>query len=183
MTGGGLKEISDPTQIFIDKEVDANRSGIATTMILEGSRPFLVEIQTLTAKTFFGYPQRRATGYDLNRLQILLAVIGKYAKINLSDKDVYLNVAGGLKIRDTAGDLAVILALASAQTNKPIGNKTLILGEVCLSGEVRSIAQLERRLKEAEKLGFERFIVPPNQLKKNPKIFSVKNIAEAIELI
>lgn len=183
MTGDGLKEISDPTQIFIDKELDANRSGIATTMILEGSRPFLVEIQTLTAKTFFGYPQRRSTGYDLNRLQILLAVIGKYAKINLTDKDVYLNVAGGLKVKDTAGDLAVILALASAQTNKPIGSKTLILGEVGLSGEIRSIPQLERRLKEAEKLGFERFIIPPNQLKKNEKIFSVKNIGEAIEII
>lgn len=183
MTAGGLKEISNPTQIFIDKEIDANHSGIATTMILEGSRPFLVEIQTLAAKTFFGYPQRRATGFDLNRLQILLAVISKYAKINLSDKDVYLNIAGGLKIKDTAGDLAVILALASAQSNKPIGNKTLILGEVGLSGEVRSLPQLERRIKEAEKLGYERFIVPQNQLAKKPQILAVKTIAEAIELI
>jgi len=183
MAGGGLIEVTDPAQIFIDKELDLNRSGIATTMVFEGTRPFLAEIQALTAKTFFGYPVRKATGFDLNRLQMLLAVIGKYAKVNLSSEDVYLNVAGGLKIKDTAADLATILAIISAEKELPLGGKTLILGEVGLAGEIRSLPQLERRIKEGEKMGFEKFIVPQAKGLRGDKIRHIKNIAEAIEMI
>lgn len=183
MSGTGLQEVTNPSQIFIDKELDLNRSGIATTMVFEGTRPFLAEIQALTAKTFFGYPVRKATGFDLNRLQMLLAVIGKYAKVNLSGDDVYLNVAGGLKIKDTAADLAVILSVISAEKDLPLGNKTLILGEVGLAGEIRSLPQLERRIKEGEKLGFEKFIVPSAKNLKGKNICQIKNIAEAIDLI
>ncbi len=183
MSGGGLIEVSDPTRIFIDKELDLNRAGIATTMVFEGTRPFLAEIQALTAKTFFGYPVRKATGFDLNRLQMLLAVIGKYAKVNLSGDDVYLNVAGGLKIKDTAADLATVLAVISAEKDLPLGNKTLILGEVGLAGEIRSLPQLARRIKEGEKMGFTKFIAPKTKDLIGEKIKQIKNIAEAIELL
>ncbi|MFA6526014.1 MAG: DNA repair protein RadA [Candidatus Buchananbacteria bacterium] len=183
MSGGGLIEVKNPAQIFIDKELDLNRAGIATTMVYEGTRPFLAEIQALTAKTFFGYPVRKATGFDLNRLQMLIAVIGKYAKVNLSSEDVYLNIAGGLKIKDTAADLATILAIISAEKNLPLGGKTLILGEVGLAGEIRSLPQLERRIKEGEKMGFEKFIVPNAKGLNGKNIYQIKNIAEAIELI
>lgn len=183
MESGGLKEISNPSQIFIDKELDLNRAGITTSMVFEGTRPFLAEIQALTAKTFFGYPVRKATGFDLNRLQMLIAVISKYAKINLASQDAYLNVAGGLKIKDTAADLAAVLAIVSAEKELPLGSKTLILGEVGLSGEIRSLPQLERRIKEGEKLGFEKFIVPIAKNLKGNNIKTVKNIAEACALI
>lgn len=186
MSGSGLKEISDPTQIFVDKELDLDRPGIITTLIMEGSRPFLIEIQALASKTFFGYPQRRANGLDLNRLQMLLAVLMKYSKINLGNHDVYANVAGGLKIKDPASDLGICLAAASALLEKSLGPKILLLGEVGLSGEVRMVPQLERRLKEAEKMGFSNAIIPYS--KKIPtlaklKLTPVKNIGEAINLI
>lgn len=190
MAGDGLKEVNNPSQIFIDKELDLNRSGVAQTMVFEGTRPFLAEIQALTAKTFFGYPVRKATGFDLNRLQMLLAVIGKYARVNLSSQDVYVNIAGGLKIKDTAADLATVLAVISAEKELPLGGKTLILGEVGLAGEIRSLPQLERRIKEGEKMGFEKFIVPARRtggpLAKNlagAEIKQIKNIKEAVELM
>ncbi|MFA5021382.1 MAG: magnesium chelatase domain-containing protein, partial [Patescibacteria group bacterium] len=113
----------------------------------------------------------------------LIAVIGKYAKVNLSSEDVYLNIAGGLKIKDTAADLAAVLAVISAEKDWPLGGKTMILGEVGLAGEIRSLPQLDRRIKEGEKLGFEKFIVPAAKNISGKKIQAVKNLAEAIDLI
>jgi len=184
MTECGLKEIADPAQVFIDGELDLTSNGVATTMVLEGTRPFLCEIQALSTKTFFGYPQRKTTGFDLSRLQMLLAVISKHGKINLADQDVYLNIAGGLKIKDTGADLAAVLAIVSAQLQLPLGNKTLILGEVGLSGEIRPVSQLERRLKEGQRLGFDKFIIPKNKIiPATEKIKTPTNITEALMLI
>lgn len=186
MSGKGLIEITDPSQAFIDKELDTKRYGIATTIAIEGSRPFLIEIQALTAKTFFGYPQRRANGFDLNRLQMLLAVLLKNSKINLSNHDVYINVAGGFKIKETSADLAVCLAIASAFLEKPLPSKTIILGEVGLSGEIRSVSQIERRIGEAEKMGFISAIVPESKKplsKPKLKILDFNGLEKAINII
>ncbi len=177
MTASGLAEISDPTSIFIDKEINTANPGVAMTMIMEGSRSFLIEVQALNTKTIFGYPQRRATGFDLNRLQILLAVISKYTKINLGAHDIYLNVVGGFKIKDTAADLAVIGAILSAYFEVPVPKQTLILGEVGLSGEVRTVSQIDKRIKEAERLGFQNFLVADHK-----KANSINNINEIIKL-
>ncbi len=183
MTTIGFREIKNPAEIFLSGH-DDNSSGKATTAVLEGSRTFLAEIQALVNKTAFGYPQRRATGFDLNRLQMLIAVLAKTAKINLGNHDVYLNIAGGLKIKDPAADLAVCLAIASAFLDIPVGTKTLALGEIGLSGEVRSASQTEIRLKEAKKLGFNKIIMPPGKNKTaSSEAVLVKNLAEAIKLL
>ncbi|MFA5124530.1 MAG: DNA repair protein RadA [Patescibacteria group bacterium] len=185
MTGSGLKEVSDPAGIFADKELSLGNPGISATMILEGTRPFLVEVQSLAAKTFFGYPQRKTTGFDLNRLQMLLAVISKYNKTNLSNQDVYLNVAGGLKIKEPSADLAVAMAVISAFIEKSVPTKTLILGEVGLSGEIRSVPQLSRRLKEAERLGYVQAIIPARQNMSSGKLklLPIKHISEVMLLL
>jgi len=184
MAEEGLKEIANATSIFMEQDIAAEASGVVTTMIMEGSRPFLVEVQALSTKTAFGYPQRKSTGFDLNRLQMLIAVIAKAAKINLGNQDLYLNVVGGLKIKETAVDLAVILAIISAFLDIKINRQTLVLGEVGLAGEIRNISQLERRVKEATKLKFETIIAPAGG-KNNPgdKVTKVKSLNEAIKLI
>ena len=127
---------------------------------MEGSRPFLLEVQALVSKTFFGYPQRKAVGFDSNRLQILTTVISKQSKINLSNQDVIVSVAGGLKINETALDLAVCAAIASSYEDRPLTAKSLFLGEVGLSGEIRPVSKLEIRLKEALKIGLNQAFLP-----------------------
>lgn len=185
MTAGGLKEVNNPSEIFFGDNIGEAASGTANTIIMEGSRPFLVEIQALVSKTSFGYPQRRATGFDLNRLQMIIAVISKVAKINLASHDVYLNIAGGLKVKETATDLAVCLAIVSAFLDLPINKKILIFGEIGLSGEVRAVAQTESRLKEANKMNFNPVIMPEtkNSDLDVKNIVSVNNIAQAIKFI
>ena len=185
MTELGLKEVANPTNVFVESH-SSSAPGTAISLIMEGSRAFLVEIQALATKTTFGYPQRKSTGFDLNRLQMIIAVISKIAKINLSNHDIYLNVAGGLKIKETATDLATCLAIISAFLEKPIGQNILILGEVGLSGEIRPVAQLERRIKEAAKLKFNKVITARSRNLKNTadiEIIPVANIREAIRMI
>ena len=185
MTETGLKEVSNPTNVFIENH-NAPASGTTISIVMEGSRAFLVEIQALASKTSFGYPQRKSTGVDLNRLQMIIAVISKMAKVNLSNHDIYLNVAGGLKIKETATDLAVCLAIVSAYLEKPINQNILVLGEVGLSGEIRTVSQTDRRIKEASKLKFTKIITAKNQNIKNianTEIIQVSNIAEAIRAI
>src|SRR3989344_1555689 len=185
MTELGLKEVANPTNVFVESHA-SSAPGPAISLIMEGSRAFLVEIQALATKTTFGYPQRKSTGFDLNRLQMIIAVISKIAKINLANHDIYLNVAGGLKIKETATDLATCLAIISAFLEKPIGQNILILGEVGLSGEIRPVAQLERRIKEAAKLKFNKVITAKNSNLKNIsgiEIIPVANIQEAIRII
>jgi DNA repair protein RadA/Sms len=187
MTSLGLKEIKDSSNVFIE-EHKSPAPGSAISIIIEGTRPFLVEIQALTARTSFGYPQRKSTGFDLNRLQMIIAVISKIAKIDLSNHDVYLNIAGGLKVKETAIDLAVGLAIISAFKEKSIPANTIIIGEVGLSGEVRPVPQIDARLKEADRLQFKKAILSKMAKKINGQstdleIGSAENIIEAINLI
>jgi DNA repair protein RadA/Sms len=185
MTASGLLPVANPTSIFLAEAGD-NAPGSAVSAVVEGTRPFLVEVQALVSKTVFGYPVRRASGFDLNRLQVLTAVLSKRSKINLATADVILNIVGGLKIADPGLDLAVALAIASSLNNKPISPKTLILGEVGLGGEVRPVARLEDKLKEAAKLNFSRSIIPLNAKitsVKDIELVKVKNLEEAISKI
>ncbi|MBU4257486.1 DNA repair protein RadA [Patescibacteria group bacterium] len=182
MTDSGFKEIANPAAIFI--EDGGKITGSVISAVMEGTRPFLVEIQALVTKTVFGYPQRKASGFDLNRLQVLCAVLTKRAKINLTNQDVILNVVGGLKINEPALDLAVCLAISSSLLNQVIDRKTIVLGEVGLGGEVRNVSRLEQRLAEAEKLGFTKAIIPDCEVKtKKIQLKKVSNINKIIEEI
>ncbi|MFH1744886.1 MAG: DNA repair protein RadA, partial [bacterium] len=142
MTGAGFKEIKNPSSVFIDSSKE-KITGSVLSCVMEGTRPFLVEIQALATKTVFGYPQRKSSGFDLNRLQVLAAVLMKRGEINLSNQDIILNIAGGLKVNDPALDLAVCLAISSSMSNKYIDRKTIVLGEVGLGGEVRNVSKLK----------------------------------------
>ncbi|MFA4941049.1 MAG: DNA repair protein RadA [Patescibacteria group bacterium] len=181
MTAFGFKEITNPSAIFIEAG-DQKIPGSVLSCIMEGTRPFLVEIQALVTKTIFGYPQRKASGFDLNRLQVLAAVLTKRAKINLNNQDIILNVVGGLKINDPSMDLAVCFAIVSSLLNQVVDRKTLVLGEVGLGGEVRNISRLEQRLLEAEKLGFSKVIIPDCETKeKKIKLIKIKNLEEVVK--
>jgi DNA repair protein RadA/Sms len=180
MTGQGLKEIKNPTEIFLEQN-QQQITGSVISCIMEGTRPFLTEIQALASKTVFGYPQRKASGFDLNRLQVLAAVISKRTKVNLTNQDIILNVVGGLKINDPGIDLAICAAVISSQLNKIINSKTIILGEVGLGGEVRPVSNLEYKLKEAANLGFDLAITPKANIKTDK--IALQQIASLNELI
>ena len=182
MTGEGFKEIINPSLVFVETGLE-NISGSVLSAVMEGTRPFIVNVQALATKTVFGYPQRRASGFDLNRLQVLAAVLTKKAKINLTAEDVVLNIVGGLKLNDPAMDLAVCFAIISSLLNKVIDNKTIVLGEVGLGGEVRSVPKLADRLKEAEKLGFTHAIIPDAKVAAGKmKLTRIKNVSELINI-
>jgi DNA repair protein RadA/Sms len=154
--------------------------------ILEGTRPFLVEIQGLVSRSAFGMVRQKTQGFDPNRLGLLAAVLEKRLGLNLADKDIFVNVAGGVKVMDPAADLGVSLAVASALLDKVVPRDTVILGEVGLSGEVRSVAQIDSRINEAQKLGFTRCIVPKNNLKNksspsNIRLTPVTTVREALD--
>ncbi len=159
MTATGFAEIADASHIFTSEETN-ELAGTAQSLVIEGTRPYLVEIQALTSRTSFGYPQRRANGIDLNRLQLLIAVLMKTAKVDLSNQDVYLNVVGGLKVRDTATDLAICMAILSAHSGRPVPAKSIYIGEIGLSGELRTVSQLDRRVQEAQRLGIKTIVTP-----------------------
>lgn len=183
MTGKGFEEVQNPSSVFIDN-IDGGIAGSVRGCILEGSRPFMIDLQSLVSKTAFGYPQRKTSGFDVNRLQVLSAVISKRTKINLLAQDIILNVAGGLKISDPALDLATVAAIISSYLNKPFPRQTLVLGEVGLGGEVRSIFRLEERLKEAIRLGFKTVFIPDMAVKsKGIEFKKIKNLTDLINNI
>ena len=183
MTGKGFKEIKNPGAIFIET-LGNNLSGSVVSCVMEGSRPFLVDVQALVSKTVFGYPQRKASGFDLNRLAVLSAVISKRTKINLTSQDIILNLAGGLKASDPALDLAVAGAIISSFSNKKIPRETIVLGEIGLGGEIRPVSKFEQRIKEAERLGFKKVIAPMVDIKDSKLEFlGVKNLQDLVELI
>ena len=159
MTGNGLIEIKNPSQQFLEGR-KVNAIGSAITVAVEGTRPFLVEVQALVSTSPFGYPKRTANGFDLNRLQILIAVLEKYAKLNLQNQDVFVNVVGGIKLNEPAADLAVLSSIASSFLKKPLPSHAAIFGEVGLSGELRKVSHSDKRKHEAEKLGFKEIISP-----------------------
>lgn len=164
MHDNGLKEVVNPSEIFLS-EREKQSTGSVVTSTMEGTRPILLEVQALVTPSAYGNPQRVATGFDYRRLSILLAVLEKRANLKLSAQNVFLNIAGGIRIDEPAVDLAICCAIASSFTERMAKNDTVVIGEVGLGGEVRSINHIEKRIQEAAKLGFKRVIVPSNNVK------------------
>ena len=158
MLGAGLREVDNPSEILLS-ERDEDMSGIAIAATIEGLRPMLIEIQALVSNAAYGTPQRSSTGFDLRRLNMLLAVLEKRSGFRLSSKDVFLNIAGGIRVDDPALDLAVIASVLSSNEDIAIGQKSCFAGEVGLSGEIRAVTRIDQRISEAEKLGFERMFI------------------------
>ena len=187
MQNEGLVEITDPSKVLISDSGE-NPAGSVIIATIEGTRPLLVEFQALTTPTVYGLPRRTANGIDYNRLAVLIAVLEKKVGINLGNQDVYLNVVSGLKINEPAIDLGIIAATVSSFKNIPIDKKTVVLGEVGLTGEIRSVNLIEKRIKEAEKLGFKKCIIPESNkklLKESYKldIIGVSNVNEAMRTL
>jgi DNA repair protein RadA/Sms len=164
MAANGLHEVKNPSEIFLS-ERPRDVSGSVVVSVLEGTRPLLVEIQSLVSRSSFGYARRRAQGFDYNRLSLLVAVLEKRIGLSLETEDIFVNVAGGIKIEDPAADLAVAVAITSAFREQLVIPETVVLGEVGLAGEIRSISQVILRINEAEKLGFKHCILPKNNYK------------------
>jgi len=188
MSPTGLAEVKNPSEIFLS-ERPANVSGTIVTSILEGTRPLLVEIQSLVSRSSFGYARRRAQGFDFNRLSLLVAVLEKRMGLALEAEDIFINVAGGIKIEDPAADLAVCAVIASSFRDQEVIPRSVVLGEVGLSGEIRSISQVLTRINEAEKLGFKHCILPKNSIKNlklkksEMEIIAVSTLKEALDII
>ncbi len=170
MGEGGIKEVKNPSELFLKQRL-TNAAGSCVTVVMEGYRPLLFEIQALTVKTSFGYPRRTASGFSNTRLQVLIAILERRAGLNLSSYDVYLSVAGGFKVSEYAVDLAVCLAIASSIKDKPVKGNVAAFGECGLNGEIRKVPHQEKRINEAKKLGYENVINSD----------SAKNIFEAIQ--
>jgi DNA repair protein RadA/Sms len=162
MRGDGLAEVADASRFFLESD-EAPTAGAAVTIALEGTRPLAVEIQALTAPASYGSPRRATTGVDTNRVLMLIAVLARHAGINLTSHDVYVNVAGGLRIDEPAADLAIAVALASSLRDRPVGAATVFAGEVALSGRLRGAVRADRRLLEASRLGFARLVTGPSR--------------------
>ncbi len=187
MKGEGLVEITNPSQILISERED-NPSGSAIVASIEGTRPMLIELQALTTLSVFGIPKRTANGLDYNRLAVLIAVLEKRANLNIGGQDIYVNVVSGMKLNEPSIDLGILCVCASSFKNVPIPKDTVIMGEVGLTGEVRRINMIEKRLKEAEKMGFNRCIIPENnkkylEEKYKMDIVGVKDIREALRVL
>ena len=164
MQHNGLREVHNPSEILISHR-DEPISGVAITAVMEGMRPLLIEIQALVGTAAYGTPQRSATGFDVRRMNMLLAVLEKRCGFRINAKDVFLNVAGGLRVDDPVADLAVVCAILSSSVDIPLGQKECFAGEVGLSGEIRPVNRIEMRIAEAEKLGFERIFVAKHGVK------------------
>ena len=184
----GLRQVSNPSELLLTEDHDG-LSGVAISSAIEGVRPFLVETQALVSSAAYGTPQRSATGFDQRRLNMLLAVLEKRVGFKLMQKDVFLNIAGGLRVTDMAMDLSVIAAVLSSNVDTPIESGWCMAGEVGLSGEVRPIARIEQRIAEAEKLGFQHMIIPKynigglNRKKFNIELVPVRKVEEALRAL
>lgn len=184
MRQNGLRQVSNPSELLLTQNHEG-LSGVTIAAAIEGMRPFLIETQALVSSAVYGVPQRSATGFDIRRMNMLLAVLEKRAGFKLVQKDVYLNIAGGLKVNDPAIDLAVISAVLSSSLDISIDPDICMAGEVGLSGEIRPVNRIEQRILEAEKLGFKRIIIPYNNLKgfdlrqTKIQIIQVKKVEEA----
>ena len=187
MREGGLEEVGNPSALFLaERQFGASGSSVVCT--LEGTRPLMVEVQALVAPTSYNTPQRTTTGFDAKRLQVLLAVLEKREGLRFSQHDVFLNVAGGVRLEEPAADLGVALAVASSFRDVPLDSSTAVVGEVGLGGEVRAVGRIEARLAEIKQLGFERALVPKANLKglqppDGLEVLPVRRLAEALDLI
>lgn len=178
MVEKGLREVKNPSEMLLSDHLEGEMSGRAIAVATEGARPFLVEVQALVSSAAYGTPQRSVTGFDQRRLNMLLAVLEKRAKFRLGQKDVFLNIAGGLKIQDPALDMAVVVAVMSSNFDITIPSGVAFIGEVGLSGEIRTVTRIDQRAAEAAKLGFKTIYVPKGNFKGTPK----KMKAEIIEV-
>ena len=181
----GLREVTNPSELFLS-EREKQTPGSVVTSSIEGSRPILLEVQALVTPSNFGYPQRVSNGFDQKRLSILLAVLEKRANVRASVHNVFVNVAGGIRVIEPAADLAVCISIASSLLDKVIDNQTILIGEVGLGGEIRSVGHIDKRITEAKKLGFKTAIIPTGNLKSikqdnSIKVIAVENVKEAVE--
>ncbi|MEE8162788.1 MAG: DNA repair protein RadA [Anaerolineae bacterium] len=186
MGSQGLIEVANPSEAFLAERLP-NAAGSTIAVTLEGTRPLLVEIQALASTTSFGLPRRTANGVDFNRLLLLVAVLNKRVGVRLFDQDVFVNVVGGLKINEPAADLAVATAIASSFRNTPVAADLAIVGEIGLSGELRAVGQLSKRLNEAAKLGFKRCLVPKSFRRQEIasdgiEVIGVRSLKEALQV-
>lgn len=183
MDNNGLKEVSNPSELLLE-ERGANMPGSVVTCLMEGSRPLLVEVQALVSATSFGFPVRKASGFDLNRLHVLIAVLQKRAGVDLSQADVHVNIVGGIKANEPAADLAVCLAIISACKDKALASTTVSFGEVGLGGEIRSVRFTEKRIKECESLGMKRVVTRLQKgMKYTKKVPVINDFKEIVELL
>ena len=183
MGDAGLREVANPSALFLGESKD-RAPGAAVFAGIEGSRPVLVEMQALVSKSAYGTPRRAVVGWDTGRLAMVLAVLEARCGFGFGDQDVYLNVAGGLRINEPAADLAAAAALISSATDVPLPQGCVVFGEISLSGEIRAVGRAEARLREAQKLGFDRALAPPLSVKsKGVAVTSVTRLAEAVERI
>ena len=181
MKGNGLQEVPNPSQLFLS-DSGHRVSGNAITCVMEGSRPILAEVQALVSPSNYGTPQRTASGFDQRRLSLLIAVLEKRAGLQFTGQDVYLNIAGGLKISDPAADLAIVAALASSLQDRETPADTLYVGEVGLGGEIRKVAFPEQRVREAEKMGIDNVVMPKTEPMASIKRIKLKNAARISDL-
>ena len=188
MRQDGLREVSNPSELLLTQNHEG-LSGVAIAAAIEGIRPFLIEVQALVSSAVYGTPQRSTTGFDIRRMNMLLAVLEKRAGFKLAQKDVFLNIAGGLRVNDPAIDLAVLSSVLSSNLDIGIEQGAALCGEVGLSGEIRPVNRIEQRIMEAEKLGFERIIIPDNNLKgfdhskHKIEVIQVKKVEEAFRTL
>lgn len=189
MTGEGLKEVLNPSLMMISGR-PKNTSGTCIACVMEGTRPILAEVQGLVCATGFGTPRRMSTGFDYNRMSMILAVLEKRAGYFFNNMDAYINVIGGLKLDEPAADLTVAMALVSSLKDKPVGDKVLAFGEVGLAGEIRAVSHCEQRVSEAYRLGFEKCIIPfhnykslPKEVKINMDIVPVRTVRDAFSAL
>ena len=179
----GLVEVKDTTEMFINEE--KNSIGSSIGCIIEGSRPFLIEVQSLVSSASYGNSQRVAIGFDHKRLAVLIAVIEKVLGIELRNYDIFVNIIGGLKVLEPSLDLAIIISIISSFQEKPVLEKTVLIGEVGLNGNIRNVAQMEKRVKEAKKLGYQKICISQNNnlKEKNISLIKTKNIAEVLSFV
>jgi DNA repair protein RadA/Sms len=186
MRADGLREVGNPSELLLTQNRDG-LSGMAIAAAIEGVRPFLIETQALVSSAVYGMPQRSSTGFDLRRMNMLLAVLEKRAGFKLAQKDVFLNIAGGLKVNDPAIDLPVITAVLSSSFDLAVEQGTCMAGEVGLSGEIRPVNRVEQRIQEAEKLGFTRMIIPRMKgldgMNVKIKLLQVRKVEEAFKIL
>lgn len=178
MVESGLQEVQNPSATLLSERQNTDGSIILAT--LEGNRPILVEIQALVSTSSFGYPKRTASGFDLNRLNLLIAVLQRRTKLKLDDKDIFVNVVGGLKLQDSAADLAVCLAIASAVAGRKLGEEYVVFGEVGLGGEIRSAFRPDQRIAEAKKLGFKHAIAPATTKDSSKFVIPVRDLRQTL---
>jgi DNA repair protein RadA/Sms len=182
MEENGLQEVKNPSELFLGDHKE-KIPGSVVSVIMEGTRPFLIEIQALTNKTSYGYPKRATSGFDLSRLELLIAVLSRRGGLKLDNQDVFLNIVGGLRTKDPALDLAACLAIASSLSNQPLPQKGVVLGEVGLGGEVRPVSGIDTRVNESIRLGFENIYIPSKKDAKKSTHIVVNDINSALTLL